>query len=919
MKTRHTTALIVILMGVFLFLLTPPAQSRSKNSANLIKVEENLESILETIRRFEGSQAEKDARVEKLFQQGQDAWRQSNSYKYPGFSENSYFDLLGVGVQSFGTIRRLYTAVIQYYTSTNRPAKAISFLEMAREDTKRFLMYVHYADFQEQLIDIYLKLGMIDRSQFELQKLQQELFDFYDPAAGQDPKDLDTDSLIQNLNFYALQLKWHFEANVPLDRQKNFQNYLFFKNALKTHPDLYRNILLIPSLEGPNLLYRLDIGEIAFHYSKLFAQQGKMDKAFEALTYARKALQYKMDFALNSKSKNKQELMATLDKYSSPETRVFLKLYFTFLVDRWTHELKWIKDFLGVTFTGKFEKPLKQRSYHDNSFRLHLYEAEIHYLAGDYTKAEKSLQKSKQIFSAMEKNYSLLPDYYRFSDEVVQKKMQMVLLDARLKEGTGDLVAAAQLYRQHIAISEKIRLSLPVKQRKFFFQSKARAAYIGCLRVAARIYQQEKSADNFNAILLASEAFRSRQLRELLNSDEKAGAQVDLSSLRSKMGPEAGIILFADLDNSLLVSFVNKDAHSAKIIKKDSNWDENIFALRNRLAEEGRYDYQNFAILGKDLFHGLEDYLSKTKHLSILNDGSLCSLPIGILPLANGQLLQDLSVISYLPSLALYNNVASASALKGLFAVADPAYDKESSFNKVIGKEMVASTRGSDLLGFFAPLPETRDEAAAISKIFTKGSNKILLGSKAAESAVKADSLTSYSHLHFATHGVIGGEVPDLNEPALVLSYETGQDGFLTASEVARLKLDADLTVLSACNTGNGKYFKGEGLMGIGRAFMVAGSKQVVVSLWPVESMATMDLMISFYQDLQKSGNPVAALATAKNKIRKTKAPQSTLGEDRGLKIKKNGLRPEGEDDPRFHGRANPFYWSPFIVISTGA
>ena len=96
-----------------------------------------------------------------------------------------------------------------------------------------------------------------------------------------------------------------------------------------------------------------------------------------------------------------------------------------------------------------------------------------------------------------------------------------------------------------------------------------------------------------------------------------------------------------------------------------------------------------------------------------------------------------------------------------------------------------------------------------------------------------------------------------------MLAYEESENGFLTASEVAKLELDAELAVLSACNTGSGRYFRCEGLVGMGRAFMVAGSRKVLVSLWPVDSLATQTLMESFYDELAEGLRPPQALTAA--------------------------------------------------------
>ena len=113
-------------------------------------------------------------------------------------------------------------------------------------------------------------------------------------------------------------------------------------------------------------------------------------------------------------------------------------------------------------------------------------------------------------------------------------------------------------------------------------------------------------------------------------------------------------------------------------------------------------------------------------------------------------------------------------------------------------------------------------------------------------------ALGQYRYVHFATHGFLDSERPGLS--ALVFSMVDAQgipqDGFLRANDIYNLKLPAELVVLSACQTGLGKEIKGEGLVGLTRAFMYAGAARVVVSLWSVNDKATADLMTMFYEKM---------------------------------------------------------------------
>jgi CHAT domain-containing protein len=147
----------------------------------------------------------------------------------------------------------------------------------------------------------------------------------------------------------------------------------------------------------------------------------------------------------------------------------------------------------------------------------------------------------------------------------------------------------------------------------------------------------------------------------------------------------------------------------------------------------------------------------------------------------------------------------------------------------------------------------------------------VVLGSDVTEARIKGMSktgdLAKYRVLHFATHGVAFPEAPSLS--ALVLSQtgaaQQGEDGFLTMGEIAKLAIDADQVVLSACDTGLGKLYAGEGVVGLTQAFFVAGARAVSVSLWQVPDDSTAELMLHAYATMQTKGQRFAvAMAEAK-------------------------------------------------------
>jgi CHAT domain-containing protein len=136
--------------------------------------------------------------------------------------------------------------------------------------------------------------------------------------------------------------------------------------------------------------------------------------------------------------------------------------------------------------------------------------------------------------------------------------------------------------------------------------------------------------------------------------------------------------------------------------------------------------------------------------------------------------------------------------------------------------------------------------------------------------AAMSAELSQYRVIHFATHGVLDSQHPELSGLifSLVNSRGEQENGFLGLQDVYNLNLAADLVVLSACETGLGKEIQGEGLVGLTQGFMYAGAPQVIASLWSVDDAATAELMAHFYRALEKEGKrPSAALRQAQIEI----------------------------------------------------
>jgi CHAT domain-containing protein len=184
-------------------------------------------------------------------------------------------------------------------------------------------------------------------------------------------------------------------------------------------------------------------------------------------------------------------------------------------------------------------------------------------------------------------------------------------------------------------------------------------------------------------------------------------------------------------------------------------------------------------------------------------------------------------------------------------------------------------------------LPFSRDEARAIAALTESNDNMLAVDFKASRAAVLGGALSGYRMVHLATHGVLDGERPALSSLILSLVDERGrrQNGYLRLPDIYNMRLDADLVVLSACQTALGKEIQGEGLVGLTRAFIYAGAPRVVASLWQVSDLATAELMKKFYRGMLRQHLPAAAALRA--------------------------AQVEMSQDPRW---SSPFFWAGFVL-----
>jgi CHAT domain-containing protein len=356
------------------------------------------------------------------------------------------------------------------------------------------------------------------------------------------------------------------------------------------------------------------------------------------------------------------------------------------------------------------------------------------------------------------------------------------------------------------------------------------------------------------------------------------------------------------------------------------------------------------AELREKLWLPIEQYLAGITTVLISPDGDLGKLPFAALPgkVPGRYLLEDyaLAVVPAPQAIVLAPSDAPRDSSAGLLALGGVEYNRVAASVAAPKPSIqaVASRAARDEgASAFAPLPATLGELTTIQKLhrgrFGGQSQKVLQGAAATEQALLEEAPRS-RYLHLATHGYFAAprfqsaldrSAQDLRGAETFVSnqslagYHPGllsgialaganqpsetDDGILTAVEVGTLNLSrCELVVLSACETGLGKTANGEGLLGLQRAFQIAGAQALVGSLWSVDDKATEMLMTEFYRNLwERKLSKIESLRQAQFTMLAQYDPATKT-------LQPRGLRPVTTDDAARANRLPAFYWAAFVL-----
>lgn len=413
---------------------------------------------------------------------------------------------------------------------------------------------------------------------------------------------------------------------------------------------------------------------------------------------------------------------------------------------------------------------------------------------------------------------------------------------------------------------------------------------------------------------------------------------LNLEEIRSELqGPDTMLLQYALGDERSYLwavttnSFDSYELPRRKVIEDAAYEVYRLSTARQTPVEEIEGDYRAYIDAADNALPEKASKLSQmllgpvaaklgNRKLLVVTEGALQAISFEMLPVPEVQFVGPTNVDAYVDAYLIHRHeITSSPSISTLRAIrsennrasspnrtvaviADPVFSKNDERVRSGPMTPVVAGAASDLDlngpseprllsvsrgGTLSRLTYSSAEADAISAAAPSGTTMIVKGFSANRETAMSARLGEYQILHFATHGFLDSEHPELSGIVLTMVDPKGvqQNGLMPLHDIYSLNLSAELTVLSACQTALGKDISGEGLVGLTHSFMSAGSKSVVASLWKVDDRATANLMRGFYESLLQQGMPTgAALRAAKLKM-----------------IRENQWR-------------EPFYWAGFVL-----
>ena len=493
---------------------------------------------------------------------------------------------------------------------------------------------------------------------------------------------------------------------------------------------------------------------------------------------------------------------------------------------------------------------------------------------GDLDRARQELESSRAISA---------------SNRLPSRQASATVGLGRVAQANGDLPAALGRCREAVDIVESLRTGTGDETLRALLLASRRNPYELCVETLVELDRLQPRRGYGAESLRINEMGRARSLLDLLG--EARGSQTapsrSLAEIQSEvLAPGVVLLEYALGENQSYLWAVTQDSLEIFPLKPRQDIEqvareysrELRFRIDHPKAEQAAREAADRradlfgAQLSTLILAPAADRLRGARTVLVVSDGALQYIPMAALPApGSAQRMVQEHAIVYLPSASVLASLrqefaARQSAPHTLAVFYDPVFELEDSrIERPLLARLFSSRQPLRTAADrrYARLLSTQDEAAAIR---VPGQTLAAEGFDASVERVRRAPLDQYRFLHFATHGVIDSAHPERS--SLIFSQYDAQgqpvEGALRLPDIYNLRLNADCVVLSACDTALGREIRGEGLIGFTRAFLDAGSRRVLASLWSIDDKATARLMGRFYRSMLAEGNsPAVALQKA--------------------------------------------------------
>jgi CHAT domain-containing protein len=414
-----------------------------------------------------------------------------------------------------------------------------------------------------------------------------------------------------------------------------------------------------------------------------------------------------------------------------------------------------------------------------------------------------------------------------------------------------------------------------------------------------RLMRSENATERTGLLDQLVEHERRLELTRTDRSESKPGwfqKPAPLKAVQSSLRPDELVVEYVLGEPHSYCVWISKKSAGVKSLPASR---QQIEGLTRKYLDEMRAKHDDIA-LAQQLYNVLLSPLPQeatSERLIVVPDGILNLLPFDTLRDQTGSLVLERQTISYVPAstvlTVLRNLKETQPSRRTVLGVGDVPYQNQGKISAKVNKPTgvkqrlmrgLSDTFGSSLYD----LPQTREEVMEVNDILGKD-GVVLLGADATETAFKSAPLVDFKIIHIAAHGFADTQFPERSGLVLGVDPTSHDDGLLQVREIIRLRFNADLVTLSACNTGIGKLQGEEGVTNLVEAFLVSGARSVVASLWSADDIYTLALMERFYTHIAEGQDKASALRQAKLDL----------------------LAKYGREVP-------PYYWGAFVLVGDG-